>query len=177
MSAAKLKTKNILILGGARSGKSAYALELAASFSKDKVFIATAEALDDEMRARIEKHKADRGSAWTTIEEPTEIIEAIAKNKEAGLILIDCVTLWLTNLMEKGLTDADILKEVSWLSAAIKETAGAVIIVSNELGHSLVSENPLGRRFTDLSGRANQKLAEATDEVYFIIAGLSTKLK
>lgn len=177
MSLLKKGPKNILILGGARSGKSAYALELAASFSRDKVFIATAEALDDEMRARIEKHKAYRSSSWTTVEEPTEIIEVIAKNKEASLILIDCVTLWLTNLMEKGLTDADILKEVSWLSSAIKETLGAVIIVSNEVGHSLVSENPLGRRFTDLSGRANQKLAKAADEVYFITAGLGTKLK
>ncbi len=177
MSILKKGAKNILVLGGARSGKSAYALELAGSFSKGKLFIATAEALDDEMRERIAEHKKDRGSAWTTVEEPTEIIEVIAKNKEAGLILIDCVTLWLTNLMEKGLTDADILKEVSWLSSAIKETVGAVIIVSNELGLSIVSENPLGRRFTDLSGRANQILAKAVDEVYFITAGLSTKLK
>ena len=177
MSVLKKKVRNILVLGGARSGKSAYALELATSSSKDKLFIATAEALDGEMRARIEKHKADRGSAWTTVEEPTDIIEVIAKNKEADLILIDCVTLWLTNLMEKGLTYADILKEVSWLSSAIKETAGTVIIVSNEVGQSIVSENPLGRKFTDLSGRANQMLAEAVDEVYFITAGLATKLK
>ncbi|MBE9532159.1 MAG: bifunctional adenosylcobinamide kinase/adenosylcobinamide-phosphate guanylyltransferase, partial [Proteobacteria bacterium] len=102
---------NIFVLGGARSGKSAYALKLADSHRTSRVFIATAEALDDEMRLRIDKHKADRGSEWTTIEEPTEIIEAIAKNKEAGLILIDCITLWLANLMERNLTDQEILKE------------------------------------------------------------------
>lgn len=174
--------KNILILGGARSGKSEFALKLADSCGEDKVFIATAEALDDEMRARIQKHKEDRGKAageggWTTVEEPTDVVGVISMNRDASVLLLDCVTLWLANLMEKDLTDAEILKEVSWLSAAIKEAKGSVIIVSNEVGHSLVSDNPLGRRFIDLSGRANQLLARASDEVYFITAGLGTKLK
>jgi adenosylcobinamide kinase/adenosylcobinamide-phosphate guanylyltransferase len=177
LSEEREKSANIFVLGGARSGKSAYALDLANSFPKDKLFIATAEALDDEMRVRIEKHKAARGVGWTTIEEPTEIIEAIAKNKEAALILIDCMTLWISNLMERNLTDAEILKEVSWLIAAIKEVKGTVIIVSNELGHSLVPDNPLGRRFVDLAGSVNQLIAGGVDEVYFLTAGLPTQLK
>ncbi len=177
MSAERKKSANIFVLGGARSGKSEYALKLADSHTRSRVFIATAEALDDEMRSRIEKHKAGRGEGWTTIEEPTEIIEVIAKNKEAGLILIDCVTLWLANLMERNLTDPEILKEVSWLVAAIKEVKGTVIIVSNELGHSLVPDNPLGRRFVDLAGSANQLIAGGADEVYFLTAGLPARLK
>jgi adenosylcobinamide kinase/adenosylcobinamide-phosphate guanylyltransferase len=177
LSEGKKGGANIFVLGGARSGKSAYALKLADSCKKSRLFIATAEALDDEMRARIEKHKASRGGGWTTIEEPTEIIEAIAKNKEVGLILIDCLTLWFSNLMERNLTDAEILKELSWLMAAIKEVKGTVIIVSNELGHSLVPDNPLGRRFVDLDGSANQLIAEGVDEVYFLTAGLPAKLK
>ena len=177
MSKEREKSANIFVLGGARSGKSAYALELASSCLTDKLFIATAEALDDEMRVRIEKHKAGRGIGWTTVEEPTEIIEVIAKNKEAKLLLIDCITLWISNLMERNLTDAEILKEVSWLVAAIKEVKGTVIIVSNELGHSLVSDNPLGRRFVDLAGSVNQLIAAGMDEVYFLTAGLPTRLK
>jgi adenosylcobinamide kinase/adenosylcobinamide-phosphate guanylyltransferase len=169
--------RNIFVLGGARSGKSAYALELADLSSQSRVFIATAEPRDDEMRVRIDKHKAARGSGWTTVEEPTGIIEAVAKNKEAELILIDCVTLWISNLMERKLTDAEILKEVSWLLTAIKEVKGSVIIVSNELGHSLISDNPLGRRFVDLTGSANQLIAGGVDEVYFLTAGLPARLK
>jgi adenosylcobinamide kinase/adenosylcobinamide-phosphate guanylyltransferase len=169
-----------MILGGARSGKSEFALSLADKSKAGKVFIATAEALDEEMSERIQKHQDDRDKGkggWTTVEEPTDVVGVISMNREASVLLLDCVTLWLANLMEKDLTDADILKEVSWLSAAIKEAKGSVIIVSNEVGHSLVSENPLGRRFVDLSGRANQIIAGAVDEVYFITAGLGTKIK
>lgn len=174
----KLKSgANIFVLGGARSGKSAYALKLADSHKKGKVFIATAEALDAEMHERIEKHKTGRGSEWKTVEESTRVIEAIVKNKDAGLILIDCVTLWLANLMERKITDSEILKEVSWLLTAVKEVKGNVIIVSNELGHSLVPDNPIGRRFVDLAGSANQLIAKGSDEVYFMTAGLPTRLK
>lgn len=168
---------SIFVLGGTRSGKSAYALTLADACVKEKVFIATAQALDDEMRSRIEKHKAARGNSWKTVEEPTEIIEAISKNKDAALILIDCMTLWIANLMERNLSDPEILKEVSWLLTAIKEAKGTVIVVSNELGHSLVSDNPLGRRFVDLAGSVNQLMAQGVDEVYFLTAGLPARLK
>ncbi len=171
-----------MILGGARSGKSEFALKLANEWKTGKLFIATAEALDGEMRARIAKHKEEREKAagaggWTTVEEPTDVVGVISMNRDAKVLLLDCVTLWLANLMEKGLTDSDILKEVAWLCGAVKEAKGPVIIVSNEVGLSIVPENPLGRRFADLSGRANQLLAGGVDEVYFITAGLGTKLK
>lgn len=159
-----------LILGGARSGKSRHAEKLAARHQL-KTYIATAEALDDEMRERINLHRKQRGTGWRTIEAPLDLVGALEKSE--GLILIDCITLWISNLMHHK---RDVVAEVEKFCAALK-TESRVIVVSNEVGLSIVPENKLARAFRDAQGRANQRLAEVADEVIFIAAGLPLALK
>ncbi len=166
--------RSALILGGARSGKTKRALTLAESFAK-RHYIATAEALDAEMRARIEMHKRERGSAWTTIEAPLDLSGAIAGlSSDDAVCVVDCLTLWLSNLMGAGL---DVEEATSGLCEAISETKPAIILVSNEVGLGLVPDTPLGRAFRDHQGRLNQALAAAADHVEFVAAGLPLQLK
>ncbi len=167
--------KSILVLGGARSGKSAYAESLGADWPGPRVYIATAQAFDDEMKARIKTHRDRRGDDWTTIETifdlPGTLRDAAAENT---FILIDCLTLWLTNLM---LADKDCDRAVEALTDALDIAPGTIVLVSNEVGSGIVPENPLARRFRDLAGLTNQRIAQAADEVVLVTAGLPMTLK
>lgn len=164
-----------LILGGARSGKSRLAEKLAASLNLELIYIATAEARDDEMVDRIGHHKGRRGSNWKTIEEPINIADVILKNSEVhNVLLLDCLTLWLSNLLDKGLNPE---KETVSLVAAISAAEGPVIFVSNEVGQGIVPLNKLARTFRDEAGRLNQKIADNVANVYFVTAGIPLPLK
>jgi len=165
-----------LILGGARSGKSAFALRLASERPAPRVYIATAEALDDEMKGRIERHRKERGAEWETIEEPVSIAERL-RGLDAGVVLIDCITLWLSNRMGAGLDDAEILSETGRLIDECSLVSVPVVMVSNETGLGVVPENALARRFRDTAGTVNRLLAEAASTVFLVAAGLPLKLK
>ena len=162
-----------LVLGGARSGKSRFAEGLAKGFEGPRTYVATAEPFDAEMRQRIATHKEQRsGDGWATVEAPLDPAAAIRAAR--GLVLLDCVTVWLGNLMHH---ERDIRSAVSDLSHALRESPARIVMVSNEVGLSIVPENAMARRFRDEQGFANQRLAEVADEVYFIAAGLPLKLK
>jgi adenosylcobinamide kinase/adenosylcobinamide-phosphate guanylyltransferase len=162
-----------LVLGGARSGKSRFAENLARSVSGPKTYIATAEPFDEEMRQRIARHREQRAAdGWTTIEAPLDPAAAIRGAE--GFILLDCVTVWLGNLMHH---ERDIPASIDALLLSLAETQSQVVLVSNEVGLSIVPENAMARRFRDEQGLANQKLSAAVDAVFFIAAGLPLKLK
>lgn len=167
----------VFIVGGARSGKSAYALGRASICPGRKVYIATAQALDSEMSARIQAHRVERGEGWDTIEEPLDVASAIAALGAGSAIVIDCLTLWLSNLLHSGMDDEKIKEAIDSLAAACVGSPSVVIAVSNEVGLGLVPENPLARRFRDLSGWMNQKMALAAKEAWFVASGLPLKLK
>jgi len=175
-----LNHKVIFVTGGAKSGKSSFALREAAKHEGQKAFIATAEALDEEMVNRIEKHKGQRGEDWNTYEEPLRISEVI-KNIEGkyGAIVVDCLTLWLSNLIHANL---DITQEIEKLVEVFKNSElrtpnSALFIVSNEVGTGIVPENKLAREFRDLAGTMNQRVAKASDEVFMVVAGIPVKIK
>lgn len=169
----------VFIVGGARSGKSAHALGRAAICQGRKVYIATAQALDSEMSARIDAHRAERGEGWETVEEPLDVAAVIAGLGEGAgsAIVIDCLTLWLSNLLHSGMDDEKIKEAVDALAAACIGSPSVVIAVSNEVGLGLVPENPLARRFRDLSGWMNQKMALRSAEAWFVASGIPLKLK
>lgn len=166
-----------LVLGGARSGKSRHAealiTALPPSFEPPFVYVATAEAGDAEMAARIEIHRRRRGAQWVTIEAPRDLGGAVARS--AGRpVLIDCVTLWLSNLM---LAEADLEAEITGLEAALAPAPAPVVVVANEVGLGIVPEYPLGRRFRDWQGILNQRLAARADYVVLMVAGLPLAVK
>jgi adenosylcobinamide kinase/adenosylcobinamide-phosphate guanylyltransferase len=163
-----------LVIGGARSGKSAYAERLVTATKRPRRYIATAEAWDDEMRARIAQHRADRGGDWTTVEAPLDLSAALAVVPPTEVVLVDCATLWLTNHL---LADHDIAAETRRLMAALLSCLAPVVIVSNETGWGIVPENALARRFRDDQGRLNQSLAAAAGLAVTVIAGLPLALK
>lgn len=163
-----------LILGGARSGKSRFALDRAMAAGLSPVFVATAEAYDDEMRARIQLHQNER-AGMMTVEAPLELGEALATSGQPGrILLIDCLTLWLTNVM---LAERDVAAAGDDLIAALDSLACPAVLVSNEVGMGIVPENALARRFRDAQGRLNQQIAAVADEVVFVAAGLPLYLK
>ncbi len=165
----------VLVLGGARSGKSRFAENLIASAELPALYIATAEARDDEMRARIEAHRARRGSGWTTFEEPLELTNRLLGEADGPRpILVDCLTLWLANLMAAG---SDIGFEIERLRSALPLMKAPVVLVANEVGLGIVPENELARRFRDHAGRLNQSIAALADRVVFMAAGLPLALK
>ncbi|MGD1955335.1 MAG: bifunctional adenosylcobinamide kinase/adenosylcobinamide-phosphate guanylyltransferase [Sphingomonadales bacterium] len=169
----------VLILGGARSGKSTLALKeaeaLAQSRAKQPCFVATAEALDAEMQDRIARHKAERGDHWQVMEAPLDLVAAIeAAGATAGAVLIDCLTLWLSNVMHH---DRDVDAEVKAVLNASRVAQCPLVFVSNEVGLGLVPQTPLGRRFRDAQGRLNQAFAEQADTAVFVAAGLPLSLK
>ena len=162
--------RRTFLLGGARSGKSRRALALAESVSKRRIYIATAEALDDEMADRIARHKAERGAGWDTLEAPLALSQAITDSCHPEQVcVVDCLTLWLSNLMHH---ERDPEAETRALCAALKQANGPLILVSNELGLGLVPETALGRAFRDAQGRLNQAMADVCDRVEFVAAGL-----
>jgi adenosylcobinamide kinase/adenosylcobinamide-phosphate guanylyltransferase len=169
--------KLTLILGGARSGKSAYAEGLALHRARagEALYLATAEALDGEMKERIDRHQARRGTGWITVEEPLDLVGAIRRHDRAGRpILVDCLTLWLSNVMA---ADKDVGEAAGALLAALREAAAPILVISNEVGTGIVPENRLARVFRDQAGFLNQKIAAAADEVVFVVAGLPLTLK
>ncbi|WP_423603790.1 bifunctional adenosylcobinamide kinase/adenosylcobinamide-phosphate guanylyltransferase [Sphingomonas sp. MS122] len=165
----------LLVLGGARSGKSSHAQARAEAIGGELVFVATAEASDDEMADRIARHRADRGARWSTIEAPVELAATIRRESRRGrVLLVDCLTLWASNLLLAG---RDIPAATDDLAEAIAAVQGPLILVSNEVGLGIVPDNALARRFRDAAGRVNQRVAACADEVVFVAAGLPLKLK
>jgi adenosylcobinamide kinase/adenosylcobinamide-phosphate guanylyltransferase len=167
---------HVLVLGGARSGKTGFAERLAMRAGRRPAYLATADALDAEMRERVTTHQQQRSGRFSTIEEPVELSAAIARAaRQHDAILVDCLTLWITNLLGAG---ADVAVAVEELAVTLGEIDMAtVILVSNEVGLGIVPDNPLARTFRDLSGAAHQRLAEICDEVHFVVAGLPLTLK
>ena len=169
----------VLVTGGARSGKSSFALKLAEKLEGKRLFLATAEALDEEMGQRIQKHRKQRGTRWNTIEEPIYLGKAL--RPILGLyntIVVDCLTLWLSNLLGKYPDHEEKIKKVTddFLSCMV-EFKGTIIVVSNEVGMGIVPGNSMSRIFRDMAGQLNQKVAKIADEVYIIISGLPLRLK
>lgn len=164
-----------LVLGGARSGKSAFALKLGEAMAGPRVYLATGQAGDAEMTLRIGRHKEERGDGWQTIEEPRDIVAEV--DKAEGVLLIDCLTLWISNLLFASLDDGEIIKRAESLALASSSTGAKVIAVSNEVGLGIVPDNALARRFRDLSGAANRLMAGRATEVWFVAAGIPLKMK
>jgi adenosylcobinamide kinase / adenosylcobinamide-phosphate guanylyltransferase len=170
--------KMTLILGGARSGKSSFALDLAVKQSKHIVFVATAIGFDREMKRRIRAHKEARPQHWLTLEAPYDISAALREiPRDTKYVIIDCLTIFITNLMMKKLTDDAIIKKLSGLFSFIERSEFAAIVVSNEVGLGLVPNTALGRRFRDLAGTINKLAAEKADRAYFLVSGIPLDLK
>jgi len=170
--------KMIFITGGVRSGKSRFAQELAQKFPGPKAYLATAQALDEEMAERIQKHKNNRAKDWQTIEEPLWLAESLRQKGDLfSLILLDCLTLWISNLTMARWSEQKILGEADRLLKVCQETRCSLILVGNEVGMGIVPDHPSGRTFRDLSGLINQRVAGQADEVYFLVSGLAQKLK
>ncbi len=167
----------VLVIGGCRSGKSRFAVDYARGY-KSKFFVATCEALDEEMKKRVKKHQEDRGPGWTTVEAPLELPDAIARcGAEADVILVDCLTLWISNMILKGKTEEDVMSRTDELLKSIQEIDSAVILVSNEVGTGIVPENPMARMFRDVAGMVNQKVAACADKVVWMVAGIPVEVK
>ena len=177
-----MSKKCILIIGGARSGKSQFAQELACQLSDRVLFVATAEAGDEEMRARIEAHKKARPKTWHTLETPTKVGKKISEYVgKADVVIIDCITMLVSNLLagqgDDRTEEERIKTEIDRLIECIDRMDATFIIISNEVGLGLVPDNRLGRLYRDLLGRANQLLAEQADEVYLMVAGIPVEIK
>jgi adenosylcobinamide kinase/adenosylcobinamide-phosphate guanylyltransferase len=178
-------SKITLILGGARSGKSSYAMQLAEATRNPVTFIATAQAYDDEMSARIQKHKAERPASWQTLELPLHIASNVSQIK-SEVVILDCVTLWVTNLLMQFVKD-DLVDESPFMQAARNETESLLsaireagqewLIVSNEVGLGLVPPYQMGRVYRDVLGWVNQRLAQEADTVFFMVAGIPMTVK
>ena len=174
-----MKNRLILVTGGARSGKSRYAQSMADEIEGRKVYLATAHALDDEMKSRIEIHRMDRPAGWNTVEETKHLSKAVREiDKKFEVILIDCITMWISNLLViEGFSESEIMKELESFISNCKEFEGTVIVVCNEVGSGIVPDNKIARLFRDITGKANQETATAADNVYLVVAGIPMKLK
>jgi len=161
------------VLGGARSGKSRYAEGVIAALSPPWAYVATADAGDEEMSARIKAHRERRGADWRTIEAPRDLSAVLAACRQMP-VLVDCLTLWLSNLM---LADADIEKEMQVLETTLASRTVPTVVVANEVGSGIVPDYPLGRRFRDLQGILNQRIAARADRVVLMVAGLPLAVK
>ncbi len=171
-------SRTVFITGGARSGKSRLAEELAGRMGAPLCYIATGEPGDAEMRERIERHQKRRGAWWQTVEEPVDLENALRENDgRFNGVLIDCVTLWLANLLGKYGDPERALHDVASLAALFPQLKTPLVMVSNEVGMGIVPEKALARAFRDLAGEANELLAKAADEVYVMFSGLPLKIK
>jgi adenosylcobinamide kinase/adenosylcobinamide-phosphate guanylyltransferase len=171
--------KIVFITGGARSGKSSFALKEASLVPGRKVFIATAEAVDLEMQERIERHRSDRGTGWETYEEPLHVSKVIEETSHThDVLVLDCLTIWLSNVLWAG---SDVHREIENLICSIKKfsysSSATLFIVSNEVGMGIVPVNEMARKFRDLLGTLNQKVAKVSGEVYWTVAGIPVKIK
>ena len=170
--------KNILITGGCRSGKSRQALSIADKFSGRKVFIATAEPLDDEMKERITKHQQERGKDWITQEGPLDPGAIIKREgKKAAIIVMDCLTLWVSNMMMKNMDRTSILEKMEELISECTRAHCTVILITNEVGAGIVPDNNLSRSFRDIAGEANQIAASKFDQVVHMVSGIPVTIK
>ena len=169
-------SRKAFFIGGCRSGKSRLALEVAEKIADDnRVFLATCVPRDDEMHDRVRRHQEERGDTWTAFEAPVKLPEAILEHsKTAKVVLADCLTLWISNLFMES---QDIEAGVNKLVEAYKKAECPVLIVSNEVGNGIVPENELARKYRDAVGFANQKIAACADEVYWMVAGIPSKIK
>jgi adenosylcobinamide kinase / adenosylcobinamide-phosphate guanylyltransferase len=163
----------VLLIGGARSGKSRLAVERAARAGLPVVFLATGEARDEEMAARIELHRRERPAEWATVEEPVELARAVADAPADAVLVVDCLSLWVANVLERGAVEAA-ATDAARLAAA---RPGPTIAVSNEVGLGIVPDNELARRYRDALGRVNAIWAAAADEAYFVVAGRALRLE
>ncbi len=163
-----------LVLGGVRSGKSRHAEALITALPPPWTYVATAEARDEEMRQRIALHRERRGAGWRTLEAPLALAQAMGRAPSSQPLLVDCLTLWLTNLL---LTEADLEVEVAALEAALAKRSALTVLVGNEVGLGIVPENALARRFRDEAGRLHQRLAAGAGAVVFMVAGLPMSVK
>ncbi len=168
----------VLVTGGVRSGKSGYAQHLAKSLSQKVVYIATAEALDTDMKERIRLHKKSRDKGWVTIEEPLDVLGAVRRSPAGRkVVLLDCLTLFISNLIFKGLSDQAVCSEVKAILKALRQKADTSIVVTNEVGSGIVPDNRLARRFRDLQGRVNQIVAKEADRVCLLVSGIPVQIK
>jgi len=169
--------RTVLVGGGVRSGKSAFALRRARQLGERRVFIATAEAFDDEMRERVSRHKRERDGSFRTIEAPRELSRTLRAITDADVVVVDCLTLWLSNLLMDGLSSPDIEQHIDGLCETLGEMEPHVVLVSNEVGLGIVPDNPLSRAFRDLTGTAHQRVGAVAHEVYFGAFGQMLRLK
>jgi adenosylcobinamide kinase / adenosylcobinamide-phosphate guanylyltransferase len=165
------------LLGGARSGKSALAVRLASSWTGPVLFLATARAEDEEMAERIRRHRAARPPEWTTVEEPLEVVETVQAADAGAFLVVDCVSLWVSNLMEAGWEDGAIEEEAQALARAAAARDAPTVVVSNEVGLGVVPMTALGRRYRDVLGRANALVAEEAADPLFVVAGRTVRLE
>ena len=173
-----MMTRKILITGGCRSGKSRHALTLARNIPGEKLYVATAEALDPEMNERIKKHQQEREAGWETHEEPTDLTAVFRKLEgRKGVLILDCLTLWLSNLLGKDLDRDSIFMEVRRLMDQSEKMQCQIIFVTNEVGAGIVPENKLARDFRDLMGGINQFIAQRCDEVVHMVSGVPVTIK
>ena len=168
--------KIILIGGGARSGKSRFALEYARNLGDRRVFVATAQAMDAEMRERIGRHRDERGQDFATMEEPVHLARVLGEVGDVNVVVVDCLTLWLSNLLLRERSIDDIECELGGVIVELRRRRHHVILVSNEVGLGIVPDNELARRFRDVAGRVHQRLAAEADEVYFAAMGIVLRL-
>ncbi|MEW6328334.1 MAG: bifunctional adenosylcobinamide kinase/adenosylcobinamide-phosphate guanylyltransferase [Thermodesulfobacteriota bacterium] len=170
--------KTILVTGGCRSGKSRFALDYASRHFTNRLYLATGQALDEEMKERIKEHQRERGQDWRTVEEPLDIAGAIDREAaKAGVILIDCITMWISNMLLQDMPEEEIVNSTAALAGRLQKFPCSFILVTNEVGAGIVPENRLARTFRDLAGMVNQKLAACADEVYWLVAGIPVKVK
>ncbi len=174
-----MKNKITFVIGGCRSGKSSFALDLAErEKGKNKIFIATSVPSDSEMEKRVKKHQRERGDEWQTIEEPVKIYDKINHySKDASAIVVDCLTLWISNLMFDASGPARIEQAVKQLKESLESCECPLFLVSNEVGTGIVPENKIARQFRDHAGFVNQRVAEAADTVFMTVAGIAVQIK
>lgn len=180
MESSKVRSKNakfIFVLGGASSGKSEFALKKCGT-TKPRAFVATGQPLDSEMTKRIRAHRRGRGAGWKTVEVPVNVAEWLRREGfRYPVVVVDCLTLWLSNLQQEGLGTRQILSRIKEFPRAVRQVPGLVVAVSNELGLGLVPVDSTSRSFRDLSGQLNQQIAAAADEVYWVVSGIPVRLK
>ena len=172
------RTEKILVLGGCRSGKSGHALDLAENMGGRRIFVATCVPRDEEMRQRVRRHQAERSDAWQTLEVPVDLAGAIVRHAcSADVMLVDCLTLWLSNLLMETEDTEHIQGAIRNLADTVRTAPQAIVLVSNEVGSGIVPENRLARRYRDLAGWTNQAMAAACDRVVWTVAGIPVTIK
>jgi adenosylcobinamide kinase/adenosylcobinamide-phosphate guanylyltransferase len=171
--------RTIFVIGGCRSGKSRHAIGLSEkAAAANRVYVATCEPLDDEMKARVKKHQSERDHTWKTVEIPVDLARGIETVSScAEVILIDCLTLWVTNMLMREMEEREIMNRTDSLLKVVSKLHAPVIFVSNEVGAGIVPDNELARRFRDMAGFVNQKIAAAADEVILMVAGIPVHVK